>query len=184
MILEGEAEDKILELEEDDIIAEDGLDNIIKQLDTIFKKNETVEKFNALDNFETYRRPSDISINDFVIEFDKRHNKTKKLGTAMSDDLLAYKLIKSANLSGQDEKDEKVVKATCKLTYEDVKAKLKSIYGDASYGSDLKCEVKLEDAFEAACFEENSTLFVNRVEVGVEALAGSFVVAVTKQVPS
>ena len=94
-----------------------------------------------------------------MIEFDKRHNKTKKLGTAMSDDLLAYKLIKSANLSGQD---EKVVKATCKLTYEDVKAKLKSIYGDASYGSDLKCEVKLEDAFEAACFEENSTLFVNR----------------------
>ena len=55
MILEGEAEDKILELEEDDIIAEDGLDNIIKQLDTIFKKNETVEKLYALDNFETYR---------------------------------------------------------------------------------------------------------------------------------
>ena len=70
-----------------------------------------------------------------MIEFDKRHNKTQKLGTVMSDDLLEYKLIKSANLSGQD---EKVVKATCKLTYEDVKAKLKSIYGDASYGSDLK----------------------------------------------
>ena len=100
----------------------------------------------------------------FYIEFDKRLNKTKKLGTTMSDDLLAYRLIKSANLS---EQDEKVVKATCKLTYDDVKAKLKSIYGDASYiGSDVKSSnIKLEDAFEATCVygdptQENSTLFV------------------------
>ena len=89
MTLEDEAEDKVLELEEDAIISDNGIENVIKQLDILYKKNETVEKFNALDAFETYRRPSDIGINEFVIEFDKRHNKTKKLGTAMSDDLLA-----------------------------------------------------------------------------------------------
>ena len=159
MTLEGEAEDKILELEEEQIIAENGIENILKHLDTIYKKNETVEKFEALDSFESYKRPSELSIKDFVIEFDKRHNKTKKLGTAMSDDLLAYKLIKSANLS---EQDEKVVKATCKLTYDDVKSKLRAIYGDSSYGSGFKSDVKLEDAFEAVSFDENSTLFVGR----------------------
>lgn len=157
MTLEGEAEDKILELDESDIIAENGIENILKQLDILFKKNETVEKFNALDAFETYRRPSDLGINEFVIEFDKRYNKTKKLGTAMSDDLLAYKLIKSANLSDQD---EKVVKATCKLTYDDVKAKLKSIYGDASYGMEAKCDVKVEETFEAIGSDGNTALYV------------------------
>ena len=51
MTLEGEAEDKILELEEEQIIAENGIENILKHLDTIYKKNETVDKFEALDSF-------------------------------------------------------------------------------------------------------------------------------------
>ena len=66
-----------------------------------------------------------MSINDFIIEFDKRLTKTRKIGTVHSNDFLAYRLIKSANLT---EQDEKMVKATCDLAYEDVKGKLKSIF--------------------------------------------------------
>ena len=78
------------------------------------------ETFEALDNFETYCRPHNVSMNDFVIQFDKRSNKTKKLCTNVCDDLLAYRVIRSANLL---EHDEKMVKATCELTYQDVKSK-------------------------------------------------------------
>ena len=113
MTLDGEAEDAVLELTEDELTGADGVKKITDKLDGIFKKNETQEKFEALDSFETYCRPHHVSINDFVIEFDKRFNKTKKRGTTMSDDLLAYRLIKSANLS---EQDEKMVKAMCTLT--------------------------------------------------------------------
>ena len=61
----------------------------------------------------------------------------------MSDDILAYRMIKSANLSDQD---ERVVKATCKLDYVEVKDKLKSIYGDAgSSKSDFQCNIKTEE---------------------------------------
>ena len=41
LTLENEAEDKVLELEESEIICDEGVSNIIKQLDSIFKKNET-----------------------------------------------------------------------------------------------------------------------------------------------
>ena len=50
-------------------------------------------------------------------------NKTKKLGTTISDYLLAYRMIKSTNLSEQDGKWD--------LIYQDVKSKLKCFYGDA-----------------------------------------------------
>ena len=88
-----------------------------------------MEKFEALDNFETYRRPSDTAMSEFLIEFDKRKNKTQSLGTEISDDLLAYRLIKAANLS---DSDERVVKATVQLNYTEVRDKLRSIFGESS----------------------------------------------------
>ena len=161
LTLENEAEDKVLELDENEIICDNGVANIIKQLDKIYKKNETLEKFEALDNFETYRRLSEESINDFIIEFDKRLNRTQKLGTTMSEDLLAYRMIKSANLS---EQDERLVKATCKLSYVEVKDKLKSMFGDAvsSKPSDFHVNVKTEDVFDSVhdSISGSSTLYV------------------------
>ena len=76
----------------------------------------------------------------------------------MSDDVLAYRMIKSASLS---EQDERVVKATCKLAYGDVKDKLKSIFGEAgSSKSDLQTQIKTEDVFDSTHeVSENSTLY-------------------------
>ena len=149
MTLEGEAEDAVLELTEDEIVSEDGVKLVKERLDKIYKKNETLEKFEALDKFETYSRPLEVSIHDFIIEFDKRYSRTKKLGTAISDDLLAYRMIKSANLS---EQDEKVVKATTSLKYDEVKDKLKSIFGDA--GCSTSSNIKKEDVFQSEDFSD------------------------------
>ena len=146
MNLEGEAEDAVLELSEDELISDASVNNVLDKLDKVFKKSDTVEKFEALDRFETYRRPHNVSISDFVIEFDKRYNKTKSLGTNVSDDLLGYRMIKSANLCDQD---EKMIKATCVLTYDDVKSKLKSIFSDAGNSLSVKNEnIKKEEVFE------------------------------------
>ena len=95
---EGEAEDAILELTVDELTGENSVDLIIQRLDKIYKKNETLEKFEIIDSFQTYSRPHHVSMNDFIIEFDKRLTKTKKIGTVHSDDFLAYRLIKSCLL--------------------------------------------------------------------------------------
>ena len=137
------------------LTSDDSVDLIVTRLNELFKKNETLEQFEILDNFQTYSRPHHVTINDFMIEFDKRLTKTKKIGTVHSDDFLAYRLIKSANLS---EQDEKMVKATCKLTYQEVKDKLKSIFGDAGSKSishkpvEVKAEVKSEVKSEGVYF--------------------------------
>ena len=69
MSLEGEAEDAVLELTEEELTSADRVKK--SRLDSIFKKNVTLEKFEALDNFECYCRPHHVSISDFVVEFDK-----------------------------------------------------------------------------------------------------------------
>ena len=67
---------------------------------------------------------------DFLTEFEKWYNKTKSHGTIWSDDLLAYWLLKSANLTTRD---EQLVKATIgKLKYDAVKIKLTKIFSDTN----------------------------------------------------
>ena len=83
------------------------------------------QKYDALESFETYKRNSSTSIHDFLTEFEKRYRKIKKHGTIWSDDLLAYRLLKSANLTIPD---EQLVKATIgELKYDIVKTKLLTI---------------------------------------------------------
>ena len=68
-----------------------------------------------------------MSVSAYILEFDKRYLKTKNLGTQMSDDLLAYRLLRNANLGDQY---TKLIKATAKLEYESMKQQLKNLFSD------------------------------------------------------
>ena len=76
----------------------DGVSKIIKRLNKIYRKGELSQKYNALEAFQTYKRKGSTSMGDFLTEFEKRLHKTRTYGTTMSDDLLAYHLLKAANL--------------------------------------------------------------------------------------
>ena len=130
--LEGKAQEAVLELETDIITGEDGVAKIIERLDKIYLQDTLIKKYEALDNFENYRRPPDVSVSEYILEFDKRYLKTKNLGTQMSDDLLAYRLLRNANLGDQY---TKLVKATSKLEYEVMKQQLKNLFSDATSAS-------------------------------------------------
>ena len=107
--LEGEAQDAALQIESTDLSKDEGVDILLNRLDKLYTKDVLSEKYAALEAFETYRRPATLSIRDFMTEFDKRYFKIKSLSTTMSDDLLAYRLLKAANLSSNH---EQLVKAT------------------------------------------------------------------------
>ena len=107
--LEVEALDAVLEIDESDISKENGVDFIIERLNRLFKKDSTVIKYQTLKAFMTFKRPSNMSIQPYLNEFDKRLFKTESYGTVISDDILAYRLLKSANLSSYH---EELVKAT------------------------------------------------------------------------
>ena len=99
--LEDEALDAILEIDESDTSKENGVDFIIERLNRLFKKDSEA--------LMTFKRPSDVSIQAYLNEFDMRFFKTKSYGTVMSDDILAYRLLQSVNLSTYH---EELVKAT------------------------------------------------------------------------
>ena len=97
-----------------------------------------------------------MSIQAFLNEFDKRMCKTKSYGTVQSDDVLAYCLLKSANLSNNH---EELIKATIpKLKYDLMKDQLKKTFSDASRHIPTKNEevIKAEDTFLTEDFNQMS----------------------------
>ena len=71
MFLTGKALETILELDDKDISNEDGVVMIINKLDGLFKKDELNEKFEDLERFEAYKRPSETPIQQFLVVFEK-----------------------------------------------------------------------------------------------------------------
>ena len=95
----------------------------------------------------TFKRPSNVSIQAYLNESDKRFFKTKFYGTVMLDDILAYRLLKSANLSSYH---QELVKATIPhLQYDIIKDQLKENFSDASRQIATKSEenIRTEEAF-------------------------------------
>ena len=147
--LTGDAEDAVLELEEAEIYHEDGLTKILERLDCLYKKDETLQKVQHLETFESYERTNEMTILQHIVKFDQLYNKIKKYGSSLSDDILAFKLMKSAKLSSAD---EKLAKASSQMTYEAMKTQLKKIFTENSGGaaqpttsSDSSSQVKFED---------------------------------------
>ena len=69
-----------------------------------------------------------MSIKEYINEFERLLNKTKKYGSSMSSDILSYRLLKSANL---EDNQEQLIKATVKdLTYDAMQLQLKKIFSD------------------------------------------------------
>ena len=60
--LEDEASDAVLEIDDAEIAKDDGVDAIIKRLNRLFKKDFTITKYQTVEAFETFRRPSNMSI--------------------------------------------------------------------------------------------------------------------------
>ena len=144
LTLEDKAREAVLELDVGNIKDTNGVKNIIEKLDSLYKKDEAQVAYEAYDNFERFQRPSSMSIKDYIIEFERRLSKTKSLGTNMSEDILAYRVLKSANIS---EHHQQLARATLsKFDYESMKKQLNKIFGDSpDMGECVAQSVKVEN---------------------------------------
>ena len=148
LTLEGKAKEAALELDLDKFNCENGVDNIIKKLDTLYLRDKVQTAYEAYDRLEKFQRKPEMSMTDFIIEFERLLSKTRSYGTEMSEDILAYRLLKSANIS---EHHQELARATVpKLTYDAMKSQLKKIFGDAGK-ADLEdnVNVKVESTYES-----------------------------------
>ena len=126
--LDSDSLDLALQIPEDDLFKDDGVKTLIDKLNELYKDDDALAKYETLEQFDNYRRTSDTSMVQYIIEFEKRLNKTKELGVKWdeADDILAFRLLKNSNLS---ESKEQLAKATIgRLTYKNVKDKLRAIF--------------------------------------------------------
>ena len=72
-----------------------------------------------------FKCDKDSTLYNFVVEFQLKVNKVKASGTVLSDGVLGYMLLRSANLTSEK---YDMIKATCDvLTYKNVKAQLEKV---------------------------------------------------------
>ena len=149
----------------EDLGKETGLVELIKHLDKFYEKDATQELFLAIESLENYRREKDESIIQYIEEFNRRFNRINELftdrSTAYNDGVLAYRLLKQASLS---ENDQKLVRATIsKLSFEEMEKALKRCLGDGvifsttgqSSAGDMAIKSEPIDNFHAECKQQN-----------------------------
>ena len=82
--------------------ADDGVEKLILFMDKIFKKDELSEAYEAYMEFDRFRRSKATSMEDYVTEFEKLYNKTKKFKMNLPQPLLAFKLLECSESDMKD----------------------------------------------------------------------------------
>ena len=75
--LEGRARDAALELTIEELNSDEGLAKLIQKLDGLFLKDINQRMSVAYSEFEKYQRPSDMSIDTYISDFERLYNRVK-----------------------------------------------------------------------------------------------------------
>ncbi|GAB1599884.1 hypothetical protein Ahia01_000265900 [Argonauta hians] len=145
LTLEGKAKDCCKSLKVSELKGASGTEKLMTKLKQLYAIDNEQRIYQAYEEFENYTRPTNISMTDFLNEWERRYNQLKARDIELPDAVLAYRLLKSAKLSSEK---QALVRATVsKLTLADMKKQIKAIF-DSSAISDLSeqtCAIKLEE---------------------------------------
>ena len=77
--LSGRAHEAALEINIDKLHSDTGVQELITKLDSSFLKDSEQRIYVAYDTFEKFKRKDNMSINDYIIEFEKLNLKLKNI---------------------------------------------------------------------------------------------------------
>ena len=137
------------EIPSEDLKTDDGLTILLKFLDKPLGKEDLVDSLEKYEDFERFERNAGQSINEYLSSFEWKYKKIENKGMKILAKVLAFRLIKKANISG----DEKFLilselnfenKSTL---YDDAKKALKKYKG--IYSEEISCatNISLRPAF-------------------------------------
>ena len=114
--------------------ADDGIDQLVKYLDSIYKEDEMASAWGKYKNFQKVVRSEDTLVNHFIAEFEKEYMLAKTAGCEYSDTLLGFRLLEATKLTEMDEKFVLTVidfssAKTKQDLFEQMKASLKKFQG-------------------------------------------------------
>ena len=145
----------------DDLKEEDGLDTLIAFFDKHLKKDDLADGLEKFEEFEDFKRNPEMSVSEYIATFDARYRKIEKLKMTLPPEILAFKLLKRANISteermlvltGMNYADKKSLYGAAKSSLQKFKGSVAE--GQASSTSAIKLEptflAQQEEALAAA----------------------------------
>ena len=138
--LTGKAREKALQIEVTELNKDTGVDTLIASLDTIFLKDKTDLAYSAYTKFDSFRKPESMSMADYIIEFERNYDQSKKHDMVLLDAVLSFKLLDSANLSCSQR--QLALTAASDLNFENMKKALRRIFADSHLNSEGSIEVQ------------------------------------------
>ena len=111
-----------------DLAKEAGAQLLLDTLDSIYKTDENTRAFLTFKEFYSFRRPSGMSICDFLSRYEFLYNKLIKYKIVLPEGVQCFFLLTASNIS---EDNEKIARTTCAdLTYNAMKETIKKLFGD------------------------------------------------------
>ena len=158
--LRGKARSAAMMVAPAEMNKEEGLAKVIEELDKLYSVDTLQSTFIAIEDLEGYSRSPDTSISEYITEFGRRNDIVQDLRKqpAYEDGILAYRLLKQANLKPSE---EQVIRATLgDLTFANMVTALKRTFGDrtisslGSSSSGYKPSIKIKD--EPVYYQDNT----------------------------
>ena len=141
LTLTGKAREAVLSgVPREKIKSNTGLAEIVKCLDDLYEKDKSQSAFAAYDDFTSFRRKHDTSIQEYIVEFNLKYNRIKLYNMSLPDGVLAYYLLKCANLP---EEQSNICKATCsELTYKTMRTQIEKVTSSVDTAKSESVEVE------------------------------------------
>ena len=90
------------ELEHDVLNSENGMSVLFEFLDRYLLEDELMNSWNTFEDFEKFERKHGQNIREYVTDFDLKFRKLEKIQIKLPSEILAFKLLRNANLSKQE----------------------------------------------------------------------------------
>ena len=144
LTLPPKARECLRSLTENEIGGDTGLDLILNKLDGFYVDDENLQSFSAFKLFYDFRRPSGMTMRDFVIKYESLYHKLTTFDMKLPEGVQSFFLLTAANVS---EDNERLARVSCKdLKYSSMKDTLIKIFAEpaATIEEERAPAVKLE----------------------------------------
>ena len=150
--LEGKARDCCKTIKVEELKGKTGKNTLMTKLRDLYAIAKEQSMYHDYEEFETYTRPSNVSITDFLNEWERRNEKLKKNKLDLPDGVLAYRLLKSANLEPDT---QALVRATVtSLTLADMKKQIRAVFDHTAIDG-------LKGSFKAVKLEPKDVMYTS-----------------------
>ena len=153
-------------LELDVLNSENGMSVLFEFLDKYLLEDELMNSWNKFEDFEKFERKPGQKFGEYVADFDLKFIKLEKLHIKLPPEILAFKLLRNANLSKQERMFvlTGVDFADKENMYKETKYSLLKFMGDMTVG---KARTGLDIQLEPACRKSTSSS-IRTVQYGVK----------------